>query len=184
MLALSVSFIVNFGEPIALKVPRCAVIPLINGTIAFWDDPAIAAANPLLALPHQPVKVVVRSDASGTTEVTLTGLAALERECTNSTVAASTAAVYFTVGTSWPFASPGLQKGNGNPGVAALVASTMYSVGYVSTPIAIAGGFSALSLLDTTSGQQTSPDVAVIAATAARLSVMDPVTLKVTLLPS
>jgi len=40
------------------------------GKINSWDDPAIAAANPSLALPPLPIKVVHRSDGSGTSFVT------------------------------------------------------------------------------------------------------------------
>ena len=39
------------------------------GAIAFWDDPAVAALNPGVPLPHLAVAPVHRSDASGTTFV-------------------------------------------------------------------------------------------------------------------
>lgn len=41
---------------------------LFNGTITTWNDPAVAALNPGATLPATPVKVVFRSDESGTTD--------------------------------------------------------------------------------------------------------------------
>jgi phosphate ABC transporter, phosphate-binding protein len=41
---------------------------LFNGTIKTWNDPAVAAVNPGVALPASPVAVVFRSDESGTTD--------------------------------------------------------------------------------------------------------------------
>lgn len=41
---------------------------LFNGQITTWNDPAIAALNPGKTLPATPVKVVYRSDESGTTD--------------------------------------------------------------------------------------------------------------------
>ncbi|MBC7592335.1 MAG: phosphate ABC transporter substrate-binding protein PstS [Kineosporiaceae bacterium] len=43
------------------------VAKIFTGVITKWNDPAIAADNPLLALPGTPVVPVVRSDGSGTT---------------------------------------------------------------------------------------------------------------------
>jgi phosphate transport system substrate-binding protein len=37
------------------------------GRVRFWNDPAIAATNPGVTLPHLPITVVHRSDSSGTT---------------------------------------------------------------------------------------------------------------------
>jgi phosphate transport system substrate-binding protein len=36
------------------------------GNITYWNDPAIQALNPQVSLPDQPIKVVHRSDGSGT----------------------------------------------------------------------------------------------------------------------
>ncbi|RUP05745.1 MAG: phosphate ABC transporter substrate-binding protein PstS [Mycobacterium sp.] len=41
---------------------------IFNGTIATWNDPAITALNPAVKLPAEPIHVVFRSDASGTSD--------------------------------------------------------------------------------------------------------------------
>ena len=38
---------------------------IFSGSITEWDDPAIAALNPGVLLPHSSIVVVFRSDASG-----------------------------------------------------------------------------------------------------------------------
>lgn len=50
----------------SLDGPTAAKI--FNGAITAWNDPAIAALNPGAALPAQPIRVVFRSDESGTSE--------------------------------------------------------------------------------------------------------------------
>jgi phosphate transport system substrate-binding protein len=41
---------------------------IFNGAITTWNDPAIAAINPGVTLPAEPIKVYFRSDESGTTD--------------------------------------------------------------------------------------------------------------------
>jgi len=41
---------------------------IFNGLITTWNDPAIAALNPGVTLPAEPIKVFFRSDDSGTTD--------------------------------------------------------------------------------------------------------------------
>ncbi|KQH77767.1 phosphate-binding protein [Mycobacterium gordonae] len=50
----------NLDGPTAAKV--------FNGAITTWNDPAIAALNAGVALPAEPIRVVFRSDQSGTSE--------------------------------------------------------------------------------------------------------------------
>lgn len=51
-----------------LKLRPETIAAIFNGDIARWNDPAIAATNPGVALPDLPVVPVNRSDNSGTTE--------------------------------------------------------------------------------------------------------------------
>lgn len=54
------------GSPIAnLKVNSAVLAGIFTGVITSWNDPAIAALNPGVLLPHNPIIVVFRSDASG-----------------------------------------------------------------------------------------------------------------------
>lgn len=50
----------NLDGPTAAKV--------FNGAITTWNDPAVAALNRGVALPAEPIRVVFRSDQSGTSE--------------------------------------------------------------------------------------------------------------------
>ena len=57
---------INGKRVTALNLSGDAVAKMFTGVIKFWDDPAIAATNPALALPHLAVRPVIRSDGSGT----------------------------------------------------------------------------------------------------------------------
>jgi phosphate transport system substrate-binding protein len=63
-----------------LKLSRKAYAGIFNGTITKWDDPEIAKANPGAKLPKTEIAVVVRADASGTTDVFTKHLAAISEE--------------------------------------------------------------------------------------------------------
>jgi phosphate transport system substrate-binding protein len=53
----------------ALRLDAVTLARIWTGDISRWNDPAIRALNPLLALPGLPIQRVVRSDGSGTTAV-------------------------------------------------------------------------------------------------------------------
>jgi phosphate transport system substrate-binding protein len=53
-------------DALALDGPTAAKI--FNGAITTWNDPAVAALNPGVSLPGDPIHVVFRSDESGTTD--------------------------------------------------------------------------------------------------------------------
>ncbi|SKA81333.1 phosphate ABC transporter substrate-binding protein, PhoT family [Agreia bicolorata] len=50
-----------------LNLSQQAAAGIFSGTITQWNDPAIAADNPGVNLPAQPITVVVRSEGSGAT---------------------------------------------------------------------------------------------------------------------
>ncbi len=52
-----------------LNLTADAIAKIYLGKIKYWDDPEIARLNPRARLPHVVIKVIHRSDASGTTEV-------------------------------------------------------------------------------------------------------------------
>jgi phosphate transport system substrate-binding protein len=105
------------GARLHLTGPALAAIYL--GQITRWNDPAITALNPGLALPPAAINVVHRSDGSGTTYIFSNYL---------SSVSPAWAA---RVGTgkslSWPVGDG--EEGNG--GVATVVNRTPFSIGYV-----------------------------------------------------
>ncbi|TAH52849.1 MAG: phosphate ABC transporter substrate-binding protein PstS [Chloroflexota bacterium] len=124
-LAGAVVPIVNIPEitqTLTIDGPTLAAIYL--GTINRWNDPALAKLNPKLTLPDKPITVVHRSDGSGTTEVFTKYLSKVSEEWKNGPGGASAV--------EWPADKLGNGvAGKGNPGVAATVQATPYSIGYV-----------------------------------------------------
>ena len=55
--------------PGQLRLTGALLADIYLGRIIYWNDPAIAAVNPGVALPRQGIAVVHRSDGSGTTFV-------------------------------------------------------------------------------------------------------------------
>jgi len=53
------------GAPARLQVTEDVLSDMLTGTIAWWDDAALASVNPGVKLPHVQVHVVYRGDESG-----------------------------------------------------------------------------------------------------------------------
>ena len=101
------------------------------GKITRWNDPAIVKLNPNAKLPDQPISAVHRSDGSGTTEAFTKFLSAVSDDWKNGPKAGSAV--------EWPVDKAGNGiGGKGNPGVAAAVQNTPYSIGYVELSYAVA----------------------------------------------
>jgi len=115
----SVVLAYNLPGVTGLKLSRAALAGIFLGTIKKWNDPAIAAANPGLALPATPINVAYRSDGSGTTYVFTQHLAAISPEFDDQV--GFDKSVTFPVGIG----------GKGNEGVTALIKQTPGTIGYV-----------------------------------------------------
>eukprot|EP01063_Lacrimia_lanifica_P009089 TRINITY_DN16118_c0_g1_i1.p1 TRINITY_DN16118_c0_g1~~TRINITY_DN16118_c0_g1_i1.p1 ORF type:complete len:1159 (+),score=277.46 TRINITY_DN16118_c0_g1_i1:36-3512(+) len=95
------------------------------GSIHFWDDPEIARWNPTLTLPHEPIRVHVRSGSSGTTSI-----------ITKALVAFGTWNATRGAGSTWytddelPHPGMNLTRVKGSSGMLAAVKDTPYSIGY------------------------------------------------------
>jgi phosphate transport system substrate-binding protein len=63
---IAIAFNVNGVTGLSLDGATAARI--FNGGITSWNDPAIQALNPGVSLPAEPIRVVFRSDESGTTD--------------------------------------------------------------------------------------------------------------------
>jgi phosphate transport system substrate-binding protein len=63
---IAITYNVNGVTSLILDGPAAAKI--FNGAIMDWNDPAIAALNPGVALPAEPIRVIFRSDQSGTSD--------------------------------------------------------------------------------------------------------------------
>jgi phosphate transport system substrate-binding protein len=104
-------------DPLVLDAQTLTDIFL--GKITRWNDPAIAALNPNLALPAKDIIVVHRSDGSGTTNIFTDYLSTVNAEWKEK-VGAGTSV-------NWPV---GL-GGKGNEGVAGTVSQNDGAIGYV-----------------------------------------------------
>jgi phosphate transport system substrate-binding protein len=106
-------------RPLRFSGPVLADIFL--GAITRWNDPALAELNPGVKLPDRPIKVVSRSDPSGTTSVWAEYLSKMHPE--------AWAAKNMGRGMDAAFAVGVRQKGN--PGVAGEVGRLEGAIGFV-----------------------------------------------------
>lgn len=107
------------GDVATLKLPRAVYVDILLGKIKFWDDPAIAQANPSTKLPKEEIKVIYRADGSGTTDVFTKHLSTISPEW--KTKVGNGKSIKWPVGVG----------AKGNEGVTAQVQQTPGSIGYV-----------------------------------------------------
>jgi ABC-type phosphate transport system substrate-binding protein len=119
-----------------LKLTAQVLADIYLGNITRWDAPQIASLNPGVALPHQAITVVHRSDPSPASQ-TFTGFLAANSASFRSEVGASASAA-FPVGVGR----------SGDAGVADVVAKTPDSIGYVDWGFAKTSGLSTARLID------------------------------------
>ena len=125
------------------------------GKVTRWDDPAIAAANPGLALPAEKINVVRRSDGSGTT-FNFTNYLSKASADWKAQVGEGT-----TV--NWIATSVG---GKGNEGVASYVKQLKGAIGYVELSYALQNRM-AYAAMRNAAGNWVQPGAASFAAAAA-----------------
>ena len=144
------------GVKTGLKLDPSTISAIFLGTISTWNDPAIAALNPGVNLPAQPITTVHRSDGSGTSYIFTDYL-------TN--VSPTWAAGPGTGKTvTWPSNSVG---SSGNSGVAGSVKSTPYSIGYVELAYALQNSFT-VAAVKNQAGLFVMPSLKSVAADAAQ----------------
>lgn len=136
----------------------------------FWDDPAIAAENPGVPLPHQPIKRVVRSDGAGQSFVFMEYCIAVAPDVWNAFIsyilgnasARDTASVLFRQGkpsSQWPSGYDKVAPAAGSDGVANAVADGVtgkYSVTFVEAGFAKVRRYP-VALVRNGAGEYTSP---------------------------
>ena len=103
----------------ALRLTGPVLAGLYDGTISSWNDPRVAELNPDLKLPDLPVAPLHRADGSGTTFV-FTDYLGRVSPTWGTSVGRGTSV-------DWPVGS----GTRGNDGIAAYVANTEGSIGYV-----------------------------------------------------
>ncbi|MDR2260704.1 MAG: phosphate ABC transporter substrate-binding protein PstS [Azoarcus sp.] len=140
-------------KPGALRLDGKTLGDIYLGKILRWNDPALAALNPGLALPDEAIAVVRRADGSGTSFAFTHYLSAVNAEWKEK-VGAGTAV-------NWP---TGL-GGKGNEGVAAFVKRLAGSIGYVEFAYAHRNGL-AHAQLQNSAGRFVQPSQASFKAAA------------------
>jgi len=144
------------GVKTGLHLDGPTISAIFLGTIAKWNDPAIAKLNPGVSLPDQPITTVHRSDGSGTNYIFTDYLS------TVSPAWASGPGKGKSV--TWPASSVG---SSGNSGVAASVKSTPYSIGYVELAYALQNNFT-FAAVKNAAGVYVLPTLASVAADASQ----------------
>jgi len=137
----------NFNGPVLAAI--------YNGSITQWNDPRIAALNTGVTLPAQPIAPVHRSDGSGTTYA-LTSYLATQSPSWRSTIGVGTSV-------NWPTSE---LAGKGSSGVAGVVSTTPYAIGYADSYYAFKNNLLA-SNIQNAAGNFIQPTVAAFSAAAA-----------------
>ncbi|MCR6685268.1 phosphate ABC transporter substrate-binding protein PstS [Pseudoxanthomonas sp.] len=140
--------------PGALKLDGPTLASVFLGKIKTWNDPAIVALNPGLALPDAKITVVHRSDGSGTTFNFVNYLSKVSAEWKNS------------VGEGTSVQWPAGIGGKGNEGVAAYVKQIKGGIGYVELSYALQNRLAHASLKNA-AGRFVQPSDETFAAAAA-----------------
>ncbi len=112
-------------KPGQLKLDGATLGAIYLGKITKWDDAAIKALNPGLALPDAAIATVHRADASGTSFIFTNYLSKVDAEWS--------AKVGFNTSVNWPGNGVG---GKGNEGVSQYVQRLPNSIGYVESAYA------------------------------------------------
>ena len=137
-----------------LRMTPSLLADVFQGKVATWNDPAIAAANPGVALPSTKINIVHRSDGSGTTFNFTNYLSKVSPEWKTK------------VGEGTSVQWPGGVGGKGNEGVASYVQQIKGSIGYVELAYALQNKMTYLSLQNA-AGNWVLPSAESFAAAAA-----------------
>ncbi len=138
----------GLSTPIRLNGTVLAGIYL--GSITTWDAAPVAALNPGLSLPSEPIIAAHRSDAAGTTYV-LTDFLSRADAAWNATVGTG-------IQPSWPSTPDG--KGiSGNSGLLSYVSKTSGAIGYVDLPDTLASVGTQYAAVENPSGAFVRPNL-------------------------
>ena len=140
--------------PGQLRLTGAVLADIFLGKVAKWNDPAISALNPGVALPASAINVVHRSDGSGTTFNFVNYLSKVSPEWK--------AKVGEGTSVQWP---NGI-GGKGNEGVAAYVKQLKGAIGYVELAYALQNKM-AFAAMQNSAGHWVQPNAESFAAAAA-----------------
>lgn len=140
--------------PGKLRLTPALLADVFLGKVSTWNDPAVAAANPGLALPSTKINIVHRSDGSGTTFNFSNYLSKVSADWKSK------------VGEGTSVQWPGGVGGKGNEGVASYVQQIKGSIGYVELAYALQNKMTTVSLQNA-AGNWVQPSAESFAAAAA-----------------
>jgi phosphate transport system substrate-binding protein len=140
--------------PGQLKLTGPLLADIFLGKIPKWDDAAIKALNPDVALPAMPIRVIHRSDGSGTTFNFVNYLSKVSEEWKTKVGEGTTV--------KWPAG----YGGKGNEGVAAYVKQIKGGIGYVELSYALQNKM-AYPAMQNAAGKYVTPSAESFAAAAA-----------------
>jgi phosphate transport system substrate-binding protein len=125
------------------------ITKIFTGVITSWNDPAIAADNPLLALPNKKIVPVVRSDGSGSTAQFTRWMISQHADIWNPYCQRSGRAPACGMTSYYPTV-PGMIAQAGDLGVAGYVAQSYAdgAIGYVNYSYALNAGFPVAKMLN------------------------------------
>ena len=138
-----------------LRLTGALLADIYLGKVAMWNDAAIVAANPGVALPAEKISVVRRSDGSGTTYNFTNYLSKVSADWKAKVGEGTTV--------NWAGTSVG---GKGNEGVASYVKQLKGAIGYVELSYALQNRM-AHAAMQNASGAWVQPSAASFAAAAA-----------------
>ena len=152
-----------------LKLTGEAVAAIFAGKVTSWNDPAIAASNAGISLPSTPIRVVHRSDGSGTT-------AAFTEYLTKA------APSVWTAGSGKDVKWPTGEGAKGSDGVTAAVKQAAGAIGYAELSFAEGAGLGVAKIANA-SGAFVGPDGDAVAAAIAGADVPADLKLKIDYAP-
>jgi phosphate transport system substrate-binding protein len=141
-------------KPGELKLDGKVLAGMYLGTIANWNDKAIANLNPGLKLPDKAIATVHRSDGSGTNFIFTHYLSSVDADFKSQ------------VGENTSVEFPGGLGGKGNEGVAAIAGRTDGAIGYVEYAYALQNKMT-YALLKNHDGNYVKPEAGTFQAAAA-----------------
>ena len=142
-----------------LKLTGKVISGIFMGGITKWNDPLIKDLNPGLNLPNQDIVVAHRSDGSGTTFVFTDYLSTVDPDGWGKKVGKGKSV-------PWP---TGLAAA-GNEGVAGIIKSTKYSVGYVELAYVFQTGMTFAHVQNGDKNKFVEPSIATITAATAGIA--------------
>jgi phosphate transport system substrate-binding protein len=138
-----------------LRLTGSLLADIYLGKVSRWNDAAIQDINPGMTLPELEIKLVYRSDGSGTTFNFVSYLSQVSIDWTETVGPAATAV-------KWPMGV----GGKGNEGVAAYTKQLAGAIGYVELSYALQNNLTTISLQNA-AGNWVSPSIASFQAAAA-----------------